>query len=88
MQRRWAPPHQPADKRCIAMQGEAMDDFYAARKAELQGELADLYRAAQQAGARGPRDLGPWLEPLTKLLRQLQAIEGKPSPQERIEPDR
>ena len=55
MQRRWAPPHQPADKRCIAMQGEAMDDFYAARKAELQGELADLYRAVE-AGQRSAAD--------------------------------
>lgn len=69
------------------MHGEAMDDFYADRRAELQDELAAIYRAAQRAGARGPRDLGPWLEPLTKLLRQLKAIEAQPNPHERFEAD-
>lgn len=54
-----------------------MEDFYADRRAELQEELASIYRAAQKAGAKGPRDLKPWLGHLQNLLRQLKAIEGK-----------
>ena len=53
-----------------------MDDFYADRRAQLNDELAATYRAAQKAGAKGPKDLEPWVEHLQALLQQLKAIDG------------